>query len=152
MDDKNDNKSQNDIDNSKMLSDESKNQEMMLRLKSNVIEYHGINQQLKPILTRKEWLKGENMMFMKMLGIEKADFDGLYRIEMIYPEDKIGVDETLLRELIGDEEVEKIKEVPVDKLIKGIEKGDIKERAMEAVIVEDGNPYIKVYKLNSMKR
>lgn len=133
------------------IDDFKKNQEMLLRLKSNTIEYHSINQQLKPIFARKDWLKGENMMFMKLLGIDKADF-GDYRIEMIYEQNKIGVDETLLKELIGDEMVEKMKEVPADKLVKGVEKGDILVRAMEAVIVENGNPYLKVYKLNAMKR
>lgn len=57
-----------------------------------------------------------------------------------------------MRTLIGDEIVDNIKEVPVDKLVKGVEKGDIKERAMEAIIKEQGNPYLKVYKLNSMKK
>lgn len=77
------------------------------------IEYYSINQQLKPLLTRKDWLKGENMMMMKLLGIEKADFDGSYRIEMLYNENKTGVDEDLLRSLIGDDIVEMLKEVPV---------------------------------------
>lgn len=133
-------------------NEESKNQEMLLRLRGNVIEYYSVNQQLKHILSRKEFLKGENMMFMKIMGIEKADFDGLFRIEMIYPEEKTGVDEILLRELVGDDIVEKLREVPVDKLVKGIEKGEVGKRAMEAVIVEDGNPYIKVFKLSSLKK
>ena len=126
--------------------------DMMLRLRANVIEYHSINQQLKPIFARKEYLKAENMISMRLLGIDKADFDGLYRIEMIYHEDKVGVDEMLLRQLIGDDEVEKMREVPVDKLVKKIEKGEVGKRAMEAVIIENGNPYIKVFKLNSMKK
>jgi hypothetical protein len=127
------------------------NDELMLRLKSNAIEYYGINQQLKPILTRKDWLKGENMMMMKLLGIDKADF-GDYRIEMMYNENKIGVNEELLVELIGRDEVEKMKEVPVDKLVKLVEKGEVGKRSMEAVLVEDGNPYLKVFKLNAMKK
>lgn len=132
--------------------DEIKNQEMMLRLKSNVVEYYSINQQLKPIFARKEFLKGENMMFMKMLEIERADFDNMYRIEIVYPEDKIGVNEELLIELIGNDIVEKLKEVSVNKLMKGVEKGEVGKRAIEAIITEDGNPYIKVFKINSAKK
>lgn len=89
---------------------------------------------------------------MKILGIDRADFDS-YRIEFICPEDKIGVNEDLLKELIGNEMVESLKEVPVDKLVKGIENGTIPERAVEAIIKKAGNPYIKVFKLvNAIKR
>lgn len=140
-----------DIEETDNIVEEQKKSNMMLRLKSNVIEYYGVNQQLRPFLVRKEFLKGENMMMMKILGIEVADFDP-YRIEMIYPEDKVGVDEKLLKELIGDEMVENLKEVPVDKLVKGIEKEEIPLRAMEAVLKKDGNPYLKVYKIVSVKK
>ena len=88
---------------------------------------------------------------MKILGIEIADFDP-YRIEMIYPEDKIGVNEELLKELIGCQMVEDLKEVPVEKLVKGIEKGIIPERAVEAILKKDGNPYLKVYKIIAVKK
>lgn len=131
--------------------EEQKKGEMLLKLRSNTIEYYGINQQLKPFLVRKEFLKAENMVSMKLLGIERADFDP-YRIEMIYPEDKIGVNEELLRELIGDEIVESLKEVAVEKLVKGIEKGTIPERAVETILKKDGNPYIKVFKIVSVKK
>ena len=140
---------ENDTDNS--IAEEQKKCEMLLRLKTNVVEYYGINQQLRPFLVRKEFLKGENMMFMKLLGIEVADFDS-YRIEMIYPENKIGVNEELLKELIGCQMVEDLKEVPVEKLVKGIEKGTIPERAAEAILKQDGNPYLKVYKIISVKK
>ena len=131
------------------IIEEQKKGEMLLRLKVNVVEYYSINQQLRPFLAKKEFLKGENMMMMKLLGIEVADFDP-YRIEMIYPEDKIGVDEELLKELIGDKMVENLKEVPVEKLVKGIEKEEIPLRAIEAILKKDGNPYIKVFKLNPL--
>jgi hypothetical protein len=133
------------------IIEEQKKGEMLLRLRASVIEYYSINQQLKPFLVRKEFLKGENMILMKMLGIEVADFDP-YRIEMIYPIDKIGVDEDLLKELIGCQLVEELKEVPVDKLVKGIEKGTIPERAVEAILKKDGNPYLRVYKIVSVKK
>ena len=90
-------------------------------------------------------------MFMKMLGIDVADFDP-YRIEFICPEEKIGVNEELLRELIGDEMVESLLEVPVDKLVKGIERKEIPERAVEAILKKDGNPYLKVYKIVSVNK
>lgn len=134
------------------MEDTKNNDILMLRLKANVIHYYGINQALKPILAKKEFLKAENMMFMKMLGLDKAEFDGLYRIEVITPTEKIGVDENLLIELIGKEEVDKLKEVPVKKLVKCIETGNVKERAIEAIITEPGKPYLKVFKLNSIKK
>jgi hypothetical protein len=137
---------ENESDN---ILEEQKKGEMLLSLKANAVEYYGINQQLKPFLIRKEFLKAENMMMMKLLGIERADFDP-YRIEMIYPEDKIGVDEEMLRELIGNEIVENLKEVPVEKLAKGIERGTIPLRATEAIIKRDGNPYLKVFKIVSV--
>ena len=131
------------------IIEEQKKGEMLLRLKANVVEYYSINQQLRPFLVKKEFLKGENMMMMKMLGIDRADFDP-YRIEFICPEDKVGVDEDLLKELIGDEMVENLKEVSVEKLVKGIEKEEIPLRAVEAILKKDGNPYIKVFKLNPL--
>ena len=133
------------------IIEEQKKGEMLLRLKVNVVEYYSINQQLRPFLVKKEFLKGENMMFMKMLGIDVADFDP-YRIEFICPEEKIGVNEELLRELIGDEMVENLLEVPVDKLVKGIERKEIPERAVEAILKKDGNPYLKVYKIVSVNK
>ncbi|MBZ5529618.1 MAG: hypothetical protein LAN71_17185 [Acidobacteriia bacterium] len=144
---------QNDTDNDINIEEQKKfdNDLLMLRLKANTVEYYSINQQLRPFLVRKEFLKAENMMFMKLLGIEVADFDP-YRIEMIYPEDKIGVNEELLKELIGCQIVEELKEVPVDKLAKGIENGTIPQRAVEAILKQDGNPYIKIFKIVSMKR
>lgn len=130
-------------------NDATKNDELMLKLRANVIEYYGINQQLKPILVRKEYLKGENMMLLKLLQIQKADF-GDYRIEMIYPTEKVGVNEDLLVSLIGKDEVEKLKDVNIERLVKNIENKKIGERALESILTQEGNPYLKVYRLNGM--
>ena len=103
---------------------EKTEKELTEKLIENMLDYRQRAMQLKELEKEQDFLKVENLALMNELGLEVFSHGNL-EIEVKCNNKKIGVDEIKLASLIGRENTDKLKVVPIDAVLQGMKDGTL---------------------------
>jgi len=106
-----------------------------------MLEYRQRALELKAMEREQDFLKVENLALMNALGL-KIFSHGTLDIEVKCNNKKIGVDEFRLASLIGRENTDKLKIVPIDAVLKGVEDGSLPPTASTTIITIPGKDFV----------
>lgn len=116
-------------------------------LSDNMKRQYDLNAKINALIAEKKELGIQSLKLIKELGLKRFASDNLV-MELRSNNVKIGVDENLLASFMSLEEIERIKKVPVDVIVKAIKEKILSAAAIGTVITIKGPEFVLVRSTN----
>lgn len=117
-----------------------------VQLETNMVKYRLLMEQQKEIESQMDFLKLHNLSLMQSMDIQVGgtfNFSNI-SIQMMQNQKKVGVDIKKLTDLIGAEQVEKLRTVPVEAITEGVKDKSLPKEAADLILTVPGKPFTMI--------